>query len=371
MRIMKLFIGFLLLLLFSACESHQLKSGEKVAQTDKKNEKEAVKEKTEHELQSLQPIEINSQSFQTISAWFDEASVLYINNDEHGSEVIRHNLESGSDTIFYQTNDPIVQLAENPDRTIFLLHSTSSSRQAALMFVDKNGNELFRWEIPAFDLQYIWNPYHQSELFVTAFAEDWSYTSYIVDAKEQKVVKSPYQIPFIQWSGKQRFTYIHWNNDEPELSAPLYEVDLQNKKVEKLAEHAIGNGNMSSFIMYLEEDQDNKGFGRYVFLRSSSKQKVFTKRAPLASDNAQWVFPFYGYDKTKHFVYVFIPNKPMETGLFKLIQINPLSGRETPILSNVSNYPIKLSPSGRYALYGPRLENLIDVKKRKVFSIIQ
>ena len=372
MRAAFFFVMCFPILLLSSCEFHQLTNEKKQVTKEKKMETEFDNFKAEQNLlENIQPIEAEENTFQNITGWFHETAVLYIKNLEDRSEVICHDLQSGKDELFFQTKHPIIQTVPNDRRTIFLIHSSPETNQAILTFVNTEGEELFHWEINAFELQYTWNPYNEKELMVTAFAEDWSYKTYLLDLKEKKVVDSPYQIPFFQWTDEDRITYVKWNNDEPELSAPLYEANLMKHHEKKIADHVIGNGNFSSIVMYLQENQQEKGFGQYVFINSSSKKVLSTFRVPLASDYSQWIFPYYDFNAQNQQFYTFVPVAKSQDGSFELQRFNLITKKKETIFKNVTNDPILISPSGHYALYGPRLEKIMDLSKEKIQEIVK
>ncbi|WP_044894422.1 hypothetical protein [Bacillus alveayuensis] len=359
----------LLVFLFwlTACEaSHQL--GEKEKQQNGNGNENNQKE-TET---TIYPIDIDEQFFQNIAGWYDESNILYIQNKPNLSEIIRYNLFNGQSSTFFVANTPIMQVVPSPDRNIFLVHLSPNHYQATILFIDRHGNELFKWEVGSYELHFAWNPYHSQQILVTSFLEDWSFETYLIDLAEQRIEKNVVEAPFVQWSNQHQFTYIKWDEEEPELSAPLFLYDLLDRNEKKIADHVIGHVSAGPFLLYLQENLDEKGKGQYVFLRFKDLQKLSFFDVSLISEYSGWLFPYFDVFNKRDEFYTFVPMDTTENNTsFHLINIQIKTGKKNELVKNIANEPISISPSGQYILYGYRFEKLIDIKDRKMINLIQ
>lgn len=356
---------FLIVLAFLliACESHQLPKDQKA---------EGQKENDAKEEKKILPLTVNEDYFQHVVGWFDDDTILYINNKPNTSEMVLYNFAIGTSTTFFQSESPIIQAVPNEDREMFFIHVSPNNYEAHVIVVNRKGEVLFEWDVSSFDLFVKWNPFNTSEIFVSAFYEDWSYETYFIDVSEKDIQENVVDVPFIQWADHAKVAYIKWNNEEPELSGPLYLFDLVDGTERLIAQNVIGHVHHQSRVIYLQENPLENGNGFYKFLNLRTMQATEQFAVPLVSQYSQWLFPYYELDKKGEHFYTFIPLDIMEEEpSFQLSKINIETGHQSQVIPELLNEPISLSPGGEYLLYGFRFEKLVKLDEKKVYDIIK
>lgn len=361
------FTVFLCFFCFAGCESsHQLKENKETSDERELHSNEQTASFFEEN--SELPLKFKETQFHSVSEWKDDQTIFLIMNEASKSTIYTYNLLTKEKEKFYETKDPIVKIEANDKHNLFLIHTSPSNYEAELIILDGEGNKKFEKRIESHDLQYAWNKSNNEQLYVAAFNEDWTFQTYLFHIEDGTAVQNPVQAPFVQWLNNKELAYIKWNEDEPALSAPLFIYDLENKKETLFAENTIANSTFNQ-IMLTVKLIDEQGGGLYVFNDMKTKEKIISFETKLASLYSEWLVPYFALNDSTNAFYTFISKE--SENVFKLSKIDLQTSDETIILNNIENFPIKLSPNGRYLLYGPRYEKIIDLQKREVKELIE
>src|SRR5690606_38228570 len=154
--------------------------------------------------------------------------------------------------LFFSTNSPVITMKANEDHSLFLFHTSNASNQAEIVVVNEEGNHIFDWKVDAYDLFYNWNPYDKDQIFLTAFLEDWSFETYLLDVGEKTAKKYEILQPFIQWISKNELLYLKWDQNEPSFFAPLFSYNLESKNEGLLFENIISYSTYIDLLVTVE-----------------------------------------------------------------------------------------------------------------------
>ncbi len=313
-------------------------------------------------------LHINEGLFHSVAGWKDNETIFYILNDDEGSEVHTYNLYSGESELFYHSDVPIVQMAANAEKNLFLIHTSPSSYEADLIFLNKRAEIQYQTKINSFELSFTWNQANPSQIFLTSFKEDWTFDTYLIDLNEEKMVENPIEIPFIQWMDSVKVSYLKWDLDTPSLAAPLYLYDLDNQSEKLIAENVVANTNFNDLLTTIELIDDN-GTAVVRFYHNDDQKKFAEMPTRLVALYSDWSIPYHDMDSRENLYYIFEVNE--EKTDFSLVSFSPERNEKEVVIEKIKNFPIKLSPNGEYALYGPRYEKLIDLKKQSIKELIK
>lgn len=325
----------------------------------------AIKEppKVKADNNTIVPIQINDTQFQSVVDWFDHEHVLYVVNDELGAKIYKHHLFTGTSELFFETTDPIITLQSNPSSQHFLIHTSNSNTEANLIVVDEKGNALFDWEVKSAELQFVWNPFDENNLFITSFLEDWSFTNYILNVEQKEVKENSLPHPFIQWMSPSKIAYLKWEDGFTE--APLYSASVQGIAEKKLADNIFAYHTYEDLLLTISASTN---LSVYQFYEVSTMKKINEFSLPVIntySDN--WWVPNFDYDpNTKNFYYY----KPVEEQL-NLVSFSIETGEEETILTNIEDQPINLSSDGERLLLGYQYNTIIEIEDKKTSELIQ
>lgn len=361
MRKVKIIFVVFMIALY-ACESHQ-PNGE-----GKPNDHREGQLQKERE---IQPAKVESEYFQQVAGWFDQETIIYIRNMSQGAEMILYNLYNGQAQTFFRANAPIVQIIPNKDLELFFIQTTPSNYEAQIIVINRNAEIVYEKSFSSFDVFMKWNPYQVNQFFLTTFYEDWSYDTYMIDVNAGEEKKNIIPVPFIEWAGPNQVAYIDWNNEEPELSASLYTMDIEEQTKELISNDVIGHAHSQSYTIFLKEDVMAVAHGVLAVNHNEMDEIQFELNVPLVSQYSQWLFPYYEINDVDQLFYTFLPVDIIdERPSFHLKRIDLEAKSESTVIENIANEPIELSPNGEFLLYGYRLEKLIDLKNEKIISII-
>lgn len=357
---------FLCFFCFAGCEpSHQLKEKK---ETSYKRELDKNKQTASFfEQNSKLPLKLNEEQFHSVSEWKNNHTIFYIMNEGSSSIIYTYDLLNNETDKFYESEAPIVDIEVNHNRTLFLIHTSLSNDEADMIILDKNGNVKFEKRIKSYDLQYAWNKSNDDQLFIAAFNEDWTFQTYLFYINEEKSIENPLQVPFVQWLNDNQLTYIKWNENELALSAPLYIYDLKKKEETLFLEKVIANSTFNKMMLSVQLT-DHNGKGSYIFHDMKTKEKIMSFDTQLVSQYSEWLVPYFAFNEKEKVFYTFV-NKGRENA-FRLSKFDLVTGDQEVIIDHIENFPIKLSPNGRYLLYGPRYEKIIDLKLGKIEDLV-
>ncbi|XQY90694.1 hypothetical protein ACNRWW_14310 [Metabacillus sp. HB246100] len=368
MRFTKLsFISLLIFLVSTGCTpSHQQEDDQN--QLSEEDNSTLHTEKESHDLQEvIKPISLDEMEFHSVAGWKNNQEILYITNNASGAAVSTYQIFNGQSDLFFQSEHPIVQVVANADQSLFLIHTSPSSYEAELIFINQNGEVVYETSVVSTELNYTWNHMVTSQLFVSSFNEDWTYHTYVIDAKKNSIVKDSIAVPFIQWIDETSYTTIEWDDSTPSLTAPLYQYNGQNQQEALVANEVVANTNYEGYITSIELGNE-EGEAAVRFYSSDSLQQVGEMPTRLVSLYSDWSIPYHDLDVKNDIFYLLEVN--IEKTSFSLVSFNIENKEKRTVLENIDNLPIRLSPKGDYALYGARLEKVIKLEDDRMEDLI-
>lgn len=371
-RSIRVFPLLSLLLLLSACQPETDHTA--VYPPDEHKNKPLYKNEEAHANPKQIPQE--KERLETVIGWLGSDKILYsaIPNGNDSPQVMLFNRETGKAEIFYQPGAPVVNVSISPRGDYVAIHTSSTANKATIDLVKSDGTKEYSAAIPSKELDFSWNPYDNGVLFLTSFFEDWSFTSYIVDAKKKTITALDFPQPFAQWEEQERLLYLDWNRNDPKLQAPLISMNINDRSKETVMLDVFHFQKMKQGLMAIQIKSEKTNEAVYKFFNGKNKQiSSFTaQRLPSFSDP---VIPHFSFNEKTSSFYTFIPDRVLKEGKYegryKLIKFNYKTGNITEVLNEAENSPINCSPEGSWCLYGNQQEKIINVKEKKVYSLVE
>ena len=179
------------------------------------------------------PIEIGEQEeFYKSAGWLSDSEILYVSNKgESPSLLYSYNLVTGKASLLYRSEQPIITAVPSPEKTKVMIHS-AASEEGLLTVIDLTGNELYSTSIQSYELTFEWNPFDESLLVVSAFTEDWDFSSYLLDLRDNNLKEIKLPEPFVRWISEDVLVYQEWDEDGISLNAPLRTFSVKENKTE-------------------------------------------------------------------------------------------------------------------------------------------
>lgn len=352
-------------ILITGCQSAQPSPPAK----DLPSKKEFQKQKTKDEkkLNKVQAYETTQDAFHSAGDWVDHEHILIAENEKSGTNIYLYNIFSGLKTLFYHTEAPLISMKSNGAGK-FMLHTSPSDERARLTVLDTAGELLYEWESEASELEYSWNPYNEDQLLCTVFLEDWSYLAYLIDIGKSTAVQLENAGPLMQWIGPESMGYLDWKSDESTESAPFYSYHFPSKQKALLGDGILSFGTFKD-IFFTADRMDGPSSITYRFYKPGDKTEFFVLKVPVQDVQTIVQQPFYAFSQEGE---RFLTFKPADgSNGFKLVSISVKDGDEEEILPASENMPIKLSPDGKWCLYGFQYENVINMETHDIVSLIQ
>ncbi|PFP31228.1 hypothetical protein COJ96_00890 [Bacillus sp. AFS073361] len=320
------------------------------------------------------PISIPEGEFSKLAGWLSEKQILYITNLEQTSSIYRYELFTGKSELIYKSEYPIINVQISPSRKSILIHASKTNAEGLVTIIDTKGNVIFKKDFPSYELAFEWNPYNESRVLVTKFAEDWSFQVLLLDLEQSTTTELDVPQPFMKWIASNQIAWISWNVDQPSLFAPLNSRNLDTGMEKKLFSSVIHFSAFPDLTMTVTINEQDQSMSSYSFY-DKDLRKLSTFSMPQLTKYSDWLVPFYDYNKEKG---QFTTLRPLSSGEsdaysegFQLLNYNIKNGRSELIMEGLENEPLILSPTGGALLYGNRFEKIIDLNHKKIYELIK
>ncbi|HWO96029.1 MAG TPA: hypothetical protein VNM45_06800 [Bacillus sp. (in: firmicutes)] len=360
----KVYALLFILFILAGCQLHSAE-GMKDGEEDRQPVKQVPPIKT---------LKVDGSSFFSVGDWYDNETVLVMEDDEKQSNIYLYNLYTGEKKLFFQSENRIVSVKANHNHTYFLVQTTISDQQAELLFLDQEGKITQSFQMDSFDVQYVWNPYREDQVFVTTFFEDWTFQSFLLDLSNKAHEKYMLSQPFAQWLTKSSLAYVPINKDNPLGDVPLLVHDVYTKKEKQVLDGIVSFSAFPGTLLTVGPKQGEEGNGVYTFYKTDTLQKIQSLSMPLVSDVSGWIIPYHQFNAANDMFYVFQPravDKMAEAKGFQLLSFSLKTGKKKIIFEQIDNVPFKLSPNGQLGLMGYQSEKIIDLKSKKIIDFIK
>ncbi|MEH7303979.1 hypothetical protein [Neobacillus drentensis] len=363
-----LYLSFLILILGACSQKEQVKLKVPV-----KNEKPKSPVTSAIGDKWKLPISIPEGEFSKLAGWLSENQVLYITNLEQTSSIYRYNLLSGKNELIYKSEYPIVNVVISPSKKSILIHASHSPSEGIVTVIDTKGAEILKKSFQSYELGFEWNPFNETQVLVTKFAEDWSFQVLLVDLRKSTTSELDVPQPFIKWLARNEIAFINWDEDHPSSYAPLNVKNIVNKSEKTLFPSLIDFSTFQDLLMTISVNEQDQSVASYSFFDKKQKRlAVFSM--PQLTRYSDWLVPFYDYNEQKR---QFITFKPLSSGDadsytdgFQLIIYNLKNDSSSLVMEGLDNEPMILSPTGEALLYGNRFEKIIDLDAKKIYELI-
>ncbi|MBT2685681.1 hypothetical protein [Bacillus sp. ISL-37] len=321
------------------------------------------------------PIEMGEQEeFYKSAGWLSESEILYISNKGEGTSLLySYNLGTGKASLLYRSEQPIITAVPSPEKKKVMIHS-AASEEGLLTVIDLTGKESYTTSIQSYELTFEWNPFDENFLVVSAFTEDWDFSSYLLDLRDNNLKEIKLPEPFVRWISEDVLVYQKWDEDGISLDAPLRTFSLKENKTETLLEGVYQFDSQGPYLMTVKVDEEeNEESGQYAFFRNGDKS-VGSIEAPLLTSFSGWVVPFYDLmDNGKNFIYLRATEQgeaDLYDGGFDLLRYHLDSGNEEVIFTEMANEPLSCSPSGEMCLYGFQFDKVLNIETNEIIDLV-
>lgn len=321
------------------------------------------------------PIEIGEQEeFYKSAGWLSDSEILYISNIGEGTSLLySYNLGTGKASLLHRSEQPIITAVPSPEKKKVMIHS-AASEEGLLTVIDLTGKELYSTSIQSYELTFEWNPFDENLLVVSAFTEDWDFSSYLLDLRDNNLKEIKLPEPFVRWISEDVLVYQKWDEDGISLDAPLRTFSLKENKTETLLEDVYQFDSQGPYLMTVKVDEEeNEASGLYAFFRNGDKS-VGSIEATLLTSFSGWVVPFYDLmDNGKNFIYLRATEQgeaDLYEGGFDLLRYHLDSGNEEVIFTEMANEPLSCSPSGEMCLYGFQFDKVLNIETNEIIDLV-
>ncbi|MCD7033116.1 hypothetical protein LRR81_02660 [Metabacillus sp. GX 13764] len=318
---------------------------------------------------SVRLYETTEKDFGTVSGWLDSDHVLVEENAGNGgSNLFSYSLSAGKKEKLYASSSKLASVKINPQEKLLLLQASSGDNKSEIIVINEKGETLYKKAITAFQLDTSWNRQNPDLLYATAFKEDWTFQTHLLHPLSKKEAASPVAVPFVEWEGNDALVYIKWDQNDPQIQAPLYQYALEQGTEIMLKKKAVKQEVFGEVLLTVSMEDEKSSTGTYTFFNWKTGKELASMKAPLISNYSEWQVPNYALNEQKQLFYTFRQNSSQT---FDLIAFSLKDQKVRTVKKGLENQPISLSPDGNTLLYGPRFEQLVDLQTQKVLPLVK
>lgn len=324
--------------------------------------------------EEIMPITEVEGSFSEVAGWLSDDTILYITNLNKGSNLYTYHLSSGASSLFYQSDVPVVSADISPLRDKVFIHAAPTSYQAEVIVVDIKGETLSQAKIDSFELAYEWNLENEEEVLLSAFNEDWSYNTYVLDIPKGSLTELNLPEPFVVWPKAKEMLYLKWDETGLNLNAPLIKRNLDTKKEDTLMNSVHHIDSSKEYILAVSTSERDSEHSIYSILNKEF-ERISEFEVHHLTAFSSWLVPFYDFiDRDQTFIYLH-PIRSGEADLydegFVLTEYSFETKKGKQLVSDLENEPISCSPNGALCLYGYQFEKVIDLKEKEIINLVE
>jgi hypothetical protein len=305
--------------------------------------------------------------------WYDNETVLFLQEHMEGSALQKHHLFSGQSSVFYEVNGWILDVVANVDYSRFALSVLNYEEETEIVIINSNGNVELTIKDFGEDYSIFWNEYEPSSFIMTAYLPNWDYETYFVDVETEKIKQINLEQSYIQWTSPDTVAYLKWEELEPNFQAPLYQVNVNTGESSLWKEDVIAYMSFpDGMSLSISVDSDYDLYSLYKFY---DQQEMYRQiEVPILNTySEQWWIPYYTYNKENRIFYYL---RPKASGDFisyqdgyDLIAYNIDADSEVKLTTLERHVPIAISPGGSSLLVGDRFQQVLDIDERILVPI--
>lgn len=329
-------------------------------------EKKEVEQNEQNSKALIKPLALTDDEymFESSYGWIDDDTIIYAAQKDQTYYLFSYHIATQKKKKLYSTKEIIAEASVSPNKKYILLYSAGQSSKATIQILSTQGSELYSVSIPSSEVSFSWNPFSEEVVLINSFYEDWSYKSFIINFNKQTLEEVSLPKPFAQWNSKDELLYLQWDEESPQLTAPLERYELLTGKTTNLYKDVITFQADKKVLLTVHEYLGSKKALKYSF-HDWKGNVLHSLKSPVIGSYSDWMIPsFYMNEKTNTFI-TFLPYESSvvdqyEKG-FQLISFNWKTGKRRIIKENMESAPISCSPNGKRCLYGNTLEKLIEI----------
>lgn len=320
------------------------------------------------------PLQSEGEEFYKAAGWLNDSSILYIANKGEGSLLYSYNLGSGNATLLFESEVPIISAEVSPGKKKVLIHSAASN-QGILTIIDPTGEKLYSTNIESYELSFEWNPFNEELILISAFTEEWNFSSYLLNLRENKLKEINLSEPFVRWISNEELVYQVWDEEGIALQAPLYSVSLNAEQPVEIEDDVFQFDSLNRYLLTVKIDQQTQPETARYTLYSKGSNPLASFNTPVLTSFSGWVVPFYDLmEEGKDLLFL----RALHHGEadiyqegFDLVRFDLESKTEDLIFSGLANEPISCSPSSEMCLYGFQLEKVLSIDTKEIIELVQ
>ncbi|MBP3951233.1 hypothetical protein [Bacillus suaedae] len=326
------------------------------------------------EASAIIPLQKRSPSFIEVVGWVNDETILYLEENEQGSKLMTYELYTTQSSVFFETDDWIIDTQTNEDSTLFAIQTLSETEGAKLTIVNQLGEEKLVIRDLGEEYSVFWNPYNINTFVLVAFLPDWQFTSYVVDVTEGSIDEIDLEQSYMQWVDDTKVAYLKWDEIEPTYFAPLFELDIETGEKSIWKDDVIAYMSFSEGLsLTVTVDRPDALYSSYTFYKDQESFREI-EMPILNTYSEQWWVPYYTYDKQLNLFYYMRPKYSSDffsyTDGYELIAYNVEEDSEKKLATFERNLPLKISPSGKAILLGEQFEQVYDVNKGSIINLL-
>ena len=255
---------------------------------------------------SVIPIDENARVVEVMN-WFDNETILFLEEDMEGSTIYKHHLFTGESSVFFEKEGWIVKVIANVDHSLFAVHVINELDQSEIVILDKQGEKKLTIRDFGEDYSVYWNEYDPVSFILTAYLPDWNFETYFVNVEEEHINPIYLDQSYIQWISADSVAYLKWDELEPSFRAPLYQANVKTGETKLWKEDVIAYTSFSDGLsLSISVDTDYDLYSVYTFF--DNQEKFRQLEVPILNTySEQWWIPYYTYDNENGIFYFLRP----------------------------------------------------------------
>lgn len=322
---------------------------------------------------NIKPLE--DPSFITVHGWIDDTSILYSRYDDNKTYIMSYNFINGQLQQLFESNYPITGVYPNSTRSYILIQASGNQNNSIITILDEKKNTVYKKVEELSQLEYRWSPFNEEEILISYYYDNQNTKVELLNIFHPPNKKTLDVQPYVKWLNPTSLIYFDWGSGQ-NVSANLYQFRIQDEKKSLIGENITDFETSKNAFMIVKTNSSDQVLSFQFNENDDDLAEIATFEIPLLESNSGYYWtPSYDWDDTNQRLITFTPKEAGNlleyTQGYDIVTFDINNNNRTTLVKDVPHSSIKCSPSGRYCLYGYRLNKLIDTKTNEVVIIME
>ena len=314
------------------------------------------------------PMDKSAYAFVEVLGFLKKDWILINCQNGDQFELVSRDLLTGTEKIIYRTFQPIIMATSNSDGSQILVQESQSDKLTNLCVISEEGEIIWEKEYDSMEMQWYWNPFQPSEVYIQSFGQDWSFRTERLNTQEGILENIPFDYSFFQWASADEMVYLDWDLESPKQTANLVKRNMKTNETEMIAEHCYAFSIVDDVLTTFTIEEKNHEVYTNITSKKEESLLFFYQQPLVESFSENLLVPNFAYGLLQNGLFFYEIDESSMTQQLVLGTKDGVLQMKQPFQEAL---PIVVHPESSFVLAGYQKEWVLNTDTQKWFSLFQ